>query len=138
MVADWEAMFLQTLGSHFIPRGEAPWNEMTPAGCKNHSLPLGDHAILYFLHPNEDGIGKPYSRDTLELVVWWYWWRGPDGRERISPKAEFSYSISISSASIEEWWFLFIIIARWIFPRPSFKGRKKLSSKFFSLYQRDK
>ena len=39
--------FLQTLGSHFIPRGFAPWDEMTPAGCKNHSLPLGDHAILY-------------------------------------------------------------------------------------------
>ena len=39
--------FLQTLGSHFIPRElRSLGMKWLPRVCKNHSLPLGDHAIL--------------------------------------------------------------------------------------------
>ena len=42
--------FCKPLGVIFHPSGLRPlgWNK-TPKGCKNYSLPLGDHAILYIL-----------------------------------------------------------------------------------------
>ena len=41
--------FLQTLVSHFIPQElHSLGMKCLPRVCKNHSLPLGDHAILYF------------------------------------------------------------------------------------------
>ena len=38
---------MQTLGSHFIPRGFAPWDEIGSLGfAKIICLPIGDHAIV--------------------------------------------------------------------------------------------
>ena len=55
MIADWEAMFLQTLGMKKLPQV-----------CKNYSLPLGDHAILYF---NFCVLGSPYFKGIRDLVT---------------------------------------------------------------------
>ena len=38
--------FCKPAGVIFIPRGEAPRDEMAPKGLQKYSLPIGDHAIV--------------------------------------------------------------------------------------------